>query len=349
MYTHQMIRVRWGSAVTDGFLASNGVKQGGVLSPSLFTLYMDPLLKRLRDEAVGCHVGEAFCAGLGYADDLILLSPTRESLRRQLRLCAEYAENFKVTFNPSKSKVICVPSGHDSQTVPHGETPFHFMGGRIQFVAKDLHLGCLIGNVTAEDDVGRAVADFNKRVAMLRSHFFWLAPQAKYYLFKAYCMPLYGCPLWDFGCVDKFCTAWRKAIRALFGLHPRTHSALLPSICGDIDAKSQLLHRCLSFAKSLGRTSNSIVAACFENAKRGSRSAFGRSLTLLCQRLRCGHDALLSGTSVALTPRENHESLRQGGLIRDLLELKHDMVVLRRSDQIELNDIIFAIQFICTE
>ena len=37
-----MIRVRWGEVITDDFRATNGVKQGGVLSPSLFTLYIDP-------------------------------------------------------------------------------------------------------------------------------------------------------------------------------------------------------------------------------------------------------------------------------------------------------------------
>ena len=35
----------------------NGVKQGGVLSPILFAIYTDGLLKRLEDTGVGCHMG----------------------------------------------------------------------------------------------------------------------------------------------------------------------------------------------------------------------------------------------------------------------------------------------------
>ena len=35
----------------------NGVKQGGVLSPTLFCIYFDELLRRLRETDVGCHIG----------------------------------------------------------------------------------------------------------------------------------------------------------------------------------------------------------------------------------------------------------------------------------------------------
>ena len=48
LYTQQVIRVRWGATVTHGFSAANGVKQGGILSPLLFTLYLDPLLQKLK-------------------------------------------------------------------------------------------------------------------------------------------------------------------------------------------------------------------------------------------------------------------------------------------------------------
>ena len=49
LYTNQSIRIQWGSTVTDLCTISNGVKQGGVLSPILFTIYVDELLTRLRD------------------------------------------------------------------------------------------------------------------------------------------------------------------------------------------------------------------------------------------------------------------------------------------------------------
>ena len=44
IYEEQNMRIRWNNTVTDYFTISNGVKQGGVLSPILFSLYLDQLI-----------------------------------------------------------------------------------------------------------------------------------------------------------------------------------------------------------------------------------------------------------------------------------------------------------------
>ena len=41
MYTRQSLRVKWRNTVSSEFTVSNGVKQGGVLSPILFATYSD--------------------------------------------------------------------------------------------------------------------------------------------------------------------------------------------------------------------------------------------------------------------------------------------------------------------
>ena len=43
-YTHQNMHVRWGTTTTTPFLVTNGVKQGGILSPMLFNVYMDDFM-----------------------------------------------------------------------------------------------------------------------------------------------------------------------------------------------------------------------------------------------------------------------------------------------------------------
>ena len=45
--------VRWNSSVSDSFHVSNGVRQGGVLSPMLFAVYVDSLLEMLKASGVG--------------------------------------------------------------------------------------------------------------------------------------------------------------------------------------------------------------------------------------------------------------------------------------------------------
>ena len=65
--------VRWNGICSAGFGVSNGVRQGGVLSPVLFSVYMDGLLYKLKESGVGCYWGCPFVGGLCYADDLVLL------------------------------------------------------------------------------------------------------------------------------------------------------------------------------------------------------------------------------------------------------------------------------------
>ena len=77
----------------------NGVKQGGVLSPLLFVIYTDSLLKRLEELGVGCHIGGHFTGVLAYADDITLLSPSISGLRTLSKVYEEYATEFDVTFN----------------------------------------------------------------------------------------------------------------------------------------------------------------------------------------------------------------------------------------------------------
>ena len=48
LYTNQKLRIKWGFSISELFCLKNGVKQGGVLSPVLFSIYFDELMTRLR-------------------------------------------------------------------------------------------------------------------------------------------------------------------------------------------------------------------------------------------------------------------------------------------------------------
>ena len=53
------------------YKVTNGVKQGAVLTPLLFAMYIDGLFYELKRVGVGCHINGEYAGAFGYADDIV--------------------------------------------------------------------------------------------------------------------------------------------------------------------------------------------------------------------------------------------------------------------------------------
>ena len=82
------------------------MRQGAVLSPMLFTVYVDDILSNLKKSGLGCHVNEVYVGCLMYADDLLLLSCSLSMLQKMLHVCKEEMEQICMNFNASKFTVV---------------------------------------------------------------------------------------------------------------------------------------------------------------------------------------------------------------------------------------------------
>ena len=98
--------VRWGCSISKGFNVTNGVRQGGVLSPKLFNVYIDGLSNILNNCTSGGFLGGKRITHMLYADDLCIVSLSSAGLQNLLSFCDKYCASHSITFNVKKS--VCM-------------------------------------------------------------------------------------------------------------------------------------------------------------------------------------------------------------------------------------------------
>jgi len=87
-----------GEAVSHPVRLSAGVRQGSVLSTSLFSLFANSDLCKLSKSGLGCHIKGLCFNALMYADDLLLLSITGSDLQNMISICRIELSNCNFCF-----------------------------------------------------------------------------------------------------------------------------------------------------------------------------------------------------------------------------------------------------------
>jgi hypothetical protein len=254
MYTGHSIRISWAGMVSNFFTAHNGVKQGGIISPVLFCIYIDDLLIKLSLSGVGCHIGFTFTGAIAYADDIVLIAPTPAAMRKMLLISGAFALEFDILFNAQKSKfIVFAPSTHRQFTADFNQCCFLINGCRIENVRSYPHLGHIItSQFTDKEDILFRRNCFVGQVNNVSCYFRNLDLAVKLKLFKSFCSSIYGCELWALeGCfINDFCTAWRKALRRMMDLPYNSHSFLLPFLSDTLPIIDEIYKRSARFIVS---------------------------------------------------------------------------------------------------
>ena len=292
MYTHQKLQVKWNKTKSHKFNVTNGVRQGGVLSPFLFSVYMDELLVTLKNKGVGCHMDNYFVGAFGYADDIILLCPSLQGMREMIKVCEEYAATHSILFNGKKSKYLVfgnyrynVSLTVNNENVPRSESA--------------LHLGHLLHTKDTNNELTEeAIKGFNKSFHSFIARFGTCNTTTKNRLFHQYCQSMYGSQLWllTSQSVNKMYTRWRIYHRRVLSVPATTHCDLLPLIADNMSIETRLDCKYIAFYKSIVTSKNSIVKYVAKSKINEYSSTMGRNMTHLMHKYNINVEDIL-GTS----------------------------------------------------
>ena len=146
--------VKWVDFISIKFTVSNGVKQGGILIPVLFNVYMDCLLRKTVLFRIWLlHWKDVFSCAFSYADDLILLAPTRTSMKRLLKVYKMFSKEFDICFNPTKSETVYLGGSKDINS----KFSLRNIHIPIDVVNAKHHLGHFIGAVSTQLQIQQTV------------------------------------------------------------------------------------------------------------------------------------------------------------------------------------------------
>ena len=106
-------RVKVDGRLSETYPVGRGVKQGSVLSPALFLLVLDPLLRELQASGLGLSINNFYAGGFLHADDVRTLATSKESLEAQVALVKKFAEMNFLKLNVDKCEIVMFSRGNN--------------------------------------------------------------------------------------------------------------------------------------------------------------------------------------------------------------------------------------------
>nr|VZI42937.1 unnamed protein product [Spirometra erinaceieuropaei] len=190
LHDGMMARVTDNGAVSEAFEVTNGVKQGCVLAPTLFSLMFSAMLMdAYRDERPGIRiayrtdghllnhrrmnfqsrVSTTTVHELLFADDCALNTTSEEEMQRSMDLFSAACENFGPVINTQKTVVMHQPPPN-SATAPNAPPQISVNGNQLQVVENFPYLGSTLShNTKIDDEVANRISKASQAFGRLHS------------------------------------------------------------------------------------------------------------------------------------------------------------------------------------
>ena len=249
LYLNQQATVRTEFGDTDTFGIGKGVRQGCILSPSLFNLYAERIMREagLEESEEGIRIGGRKVNDLRYADDTTLLAGSKDGLHSMLTNVQTHSEKAGLYLNIKKTKIMSTAK-IDS---------FVINGVELEVVRSFVFLGS-----TIEED-GDCKEEIKRRFALGRASMgglekIWkdknITIQSKIRLVNALVFPVavYGCESWTLrqyerkkiDAFEQWC--WRRMLRIPWTAK-RTNKSVADEVNTNLSLQGRIIKQKLSY------------------------------------------------------------------------------------------------------
>ena len=160
LYWQQTASIKTEDGPTGNFQIKRGVRQGCVLSPSLFNLYTENIFREV-DDLPGIRICGEIINNLRYADDTVLIAESEEELQKLIDAVKEQSLVYGLKMNKKKTKTMIVRRNELEDCRVHIVVD----GVTLEQVKKYTYLG----QVVTED--GRCVVEIKRRIQIAKANF----------------------------------------------------------------------------------------------------------------------------------------------------------------------------------
>ena len=155
IYTTDKACIKTGQSCSDFFELDIGVRQGCILSPLLFNLFLSDLAKQFDTLTDKPKLGNRGINALFWADDLVLFSETKDGLDKLLKILEDYCKGNHLLINTKKTKCMIF-----NKTGRMMRSPFYLNGVKLEMVRQYKYLGFVI---TPSGEISTGLHDLRDR------------------------------------------------------------------------------------------------------------------------------------------------------------------------------------------
>ena len=273
LYQDMESRVKSNGYTSDWFPIQQGTRQGGVISPQLYIIFINDLMNNLVNSPYGFNAYDINCTCPTSADDMVLLSLSKSSLQELMNICYEYGITFRYNYNAKKSAVIVT---NDKSPVKTSSNSDWYLGNDIvNETVSYTHLGVLFNR---NEDFSTLVRECSSK---LRKTLFSIINYGIYEnginpitakrLYETIVLPkaLYGCEMWSYLSKDNISAleiAHRFCIKLIQSVPKFSRSDIVLTSLGMLPIEAEIDKRKLIFLGQLCRIEgDAIVKRLFIN------------------------------------------------------------------------------------